>query len=47
MVIIELNEDMILNFEDGIIYKGKGIPPRTRQGYGVLLDAQNKDIYKG
>ena len=39
--------DMALQYEDGYIYRGEGIPPMTRQGFGVLNDPNENEVYSG
>jgi hypothetical protein len=39
--------DLALQYEDGYIYRGQGLPPQTRQGFGVLVDAEEREVYAG
>lgn len=39
--------ELALQYEDGYIYRGKGVPPQTRDGFGILTDADGNEVYAG
>jgi hypothetical protein len=39
--------DIAIVYEDGYSYRGQGIKPRTRKGFGVLSDPKGEEVYAG
>ncbi|CAD8192302.1 unnamed protein product [Paramecium pentaurelia] len=40
-------QDLALQYEDGYIYRGQGYEPATREGFGVLTDQNDNEVYSG
>ncbi|CAK58384.1 unnamed protein product (macronuclear) [Paramecium tetraurelia] len=40
-------QELALQYEDGYIYRGQGYPPQTRNGFGILTDADGQQVYAG
>ncbi|CAK83701.1 unnamed protein product (macronuclear) [Paramecium tetraurelia] len=40
-------QDLALQYEDGYIYRGQGYEPATREGFGVLNDQNDNEVYSG
>ncbi|CAD8212774.1 unnamed protein product [Paramecium pentaurelia] len=40
-------QDLALQYEDGYIYRGQGYEPVTREGFGVLTDQNDNEVYSG
>ncbi|CAD8127597.1 unnamed protein product [Paramecium sonneborni] len=40
-------QDLALQYEDGYIYRGQGYEPATRDGFGVLTDQNDNEVYSG
>jgi hypothetical protein len=36
-----------LQYEDGFIYRGQGYQPQTRNGFGILTDQNENEVYAG
>ncbi|CAD8193702.1 unnamed protein product [Paramecium octaurelia] len=40
-------QDLALQYEDGYIYRGQGYEPAIREGFGVLTDEKDNEVYSG
>ncbi|CAD8113023.1 unnamed protein product [Paramecium sonneborni] len=40
-------QELALQYEDGYIYRGQGYEPATREGFGVLTDQNENEVYSG
>ncbi|CAK91391.1 unnamed protein product (macronuclear) [Paramecium tetraurelia] len=40
-------QELALQYEDGYIYRGQGYEPAMREGFGVLTDQNDNEVYSG